>query len=344
MATGKSDQPADRDDNCPSSAFGCAVMATGSIVVAVSGPSNTYLLTSEDEWFRLNEKSLSLKELPPLDGKSSAAVAHAEHLFVGLYDSRVARFSNGAWSYFDVAETVVALLATEDSVLCGDLQGNLTQFDSLTESVASVYSPITALQLFGDDTLVLSRDGTVYRTNKGGVTKVSAVAIDADRMGSVRGLFRANETGHVGLFSSYKVALLNPSDGSLSVSQPFPNSIFDVIPVGSAGRVAVLTDVGELWLADLRDDYIRAVELPDGHHFAGMARGPNSVVTAWTTDGVVFDMDGDGDLQSTVWRSVCMALTARGRTQLMVINKSDGQLAVTRREATDVSEKSGPPS
>ena len=72
-----------------------------------------------------------------------------------------------------------------------------------------------------------------------------------------------------------------------------------------------------MWLADLAADSVRRMELPGGDPVTGICRGPNASVTAWTESGSVFNIAGDRMVKLRM-QSVCVALSARGATQLMV--------------------------
>lgn len=305
------------------------------IVHSASSRDDVFVLNDEQEWICISRTSLSARQLPALDGVVADATVHNNELVASLYRSEVAWFRDNQWSTTAVDSAILAMVTTKAGLIAGDMLGNVFTPGDNAQPFACLDDSVTELLYLDDDIVILTRDGALHAGPLDRSERVTPLAVRTEQTGTIRGLFAGGPPGRVGIHSSHRIAELDAnSDWSAAVSQPFPNPLYRVARCGVDSRYVVLTDKGQVWMADLREDFIRIIELPEGDRACGLAPDFGGRVSVWTQSGRLFDIEDTGHFVEAHERSVFFVRPDSDTRQLVLTRTKDGSLNCRHRDLT----------
>jgi hypothetical protein len=274
------------------------------------------MATDSGDWYWINANKSTSSSLGPLPPLSACMSNGADELMAAFYDRKIGYLKNAEWQFLTMPNPVLALAKDERSVIAGDVAGMICRIiDNDPQYLPlSIQEPIMQLLHVGHFGLVvLGTSGRLWKVDE---ENTRLLELRPNTKEPVRQILSAALPLQIVLITDRQVTMFDLSTGTIKASiQPLPLNSTDVLrkAVATENNLAygVITDGHSFFLVggDLQKN--RIIEFShDNVEIADVNPGANGGFLVWTTDGTLYQVEGNGAFRKKPFEQVSYAHTA----------------------------------
>jgi hypothetical protein len=301
---------------------------SGRPVKCITGEKETFIVTESGEWAGISADGEIYPALSRISDHSAAIFGANQELIVGIYESMIVRLRGTHWEYFPQEAPVLCLENHPDGDIGGTAAGGILFLgDPPFVPVFRIRDPVIALASFDKGLVILGARGIFGYVPFPIAAGASLVWIDTEELDRPVGLFKSIDFDQVGVYSPTRIGMVDPVKNEINIcDHEFEEGIRDIIFLGARSNpYAVLTDAGNLILADAVLDRVRVITFPKKTYVSGCLPGRGDQIFAWTNGGGLYAISGLGSVKEIASNDVVLAFQPHNKPDILNIVRYDAE-------------------